>query len=253
MDDDGLAVTRRRALGAVAAGAASVGVSVGTDAFLADDESFDGTRIAAGEFDLEVAWHAVVESATTRVRTSEGWPTLRSDAAAPVCDLSGLTPGDGGRLTLALRIGGDSGYLSLLGRERTDAENGQSEPETGALRESIPAHREGELDELTTVRVSYLDPDDPTDPAATGTTTPVWTASLASLVGLGGLGDGVPLDGGETASAADLLVADAARGAYPAGETRYLRLDWTVPTWVGAGVASDGFACTFGLYGEERR
>jgi hypothetical protein len=53
--------------------------------------------------------------------------------------------------------------------------------------------------------VSYLDPDDPTVPETGGTAAPAWTASLASLVGLGSLGDGVPLDGSETAGVYDLL------------------------------------------------
>jgi hypothetical protein len=250
MDGDGFVLTRRRALSAAAAaGAASVGVGVGTDAYLSDAEPFDGTRIAAGELDLRVAWHDVVDAATRRVATSDGWPTPRADADVPVRDLSDLKPGDSGRLTLALRIDGDPGYLSLLGRERVDTENGQSDPETDALRESVPSESEGELDESTTVRVSYLDPDDPTAPETGGTTTPAWTASLASLVGLGGLGDGIPLDGGETAGVYDLLVDDAARDPYPGGRTRYLRLDWSVPTWVGQGIAGDAFACAFGLYG----
>lgn len=249
MGGDEIGLTRRGALSAIAAtGAVSAGVGVGTDALFSDAESFDGNRIVAGELDLKVAWHKTVESATTRVAASDGWPTPRSDAAAPVCDLSDLKPGDSARLTLALRIDGLPGYLSLVGRERTDAERGRSEAEAASLREATP-NAEGELDEVTTATVCYLTPDDPAAPEASGTTTPAYTGSLSSLVGLCALGEGVPLDGDESAGAYDCLVDGAPLGAYLDGRTHYLRVEWTVPTWVGAGVASDAFAFDFGLYG----
>ncbi|MEF8857040.1 MAG: SipW-dependent-type signal peptide-containing protein [Haloplanus sp.] len=249
MSGDGVRLTRRRALSAIAAtGAVSAGVGVGTDALFSDAESFDGNRVVAGELDLGVAWHKAVETATTRVSTSDGWPRPRSDAAAPVCDLTDLKPGDSGRLTLALRIDGRPGYLSLVGRARTDAERGQSAAEVGALRESFSA-AEGELDELTAVTVSYLTPDDPETPAAAGTTTPAYTGSLSSVVGLCALGEGVPLDGDESASVYDCVVDGASLGAYLDGRTHYLRIEWTVPAWVGNGIASDAFAFDVGLYG----
>jgi len=247
MEGDGVALTRRRALSALAAtGAVSAGVGVGTDAYFGDAETFDGNRLAAGELDLEVAWHKVVETATTRVATSDGWPTPRSDAAAPICDLADLKPGDSGRLTLALRVDGLPGYLSLVGRERADAERGQSAPDS--LREPTPDD-EGELDELTTVSVSYLAPDDRSVPEASGTTTAAHTGSLASFVGLCGLGRGVPLDGDESASVYDCVVDDAPLGTYAGGRTHYLRVEWTVPTWVGSVIAGDAFAFDLGLYG----
>jgi hypothetical protein len=255
MHGDELATTRRRALGALTAvGVASAGLGVGTDAVLSDVESFDRGRMSAGELDLRLAWHESVSSATTRGSESDGWPTLQSDVTPPGRTFADVKPGDSGRLTIAVRLDGSPGYLSVLGRERADAEGGQSEAETGALAESVPATREGELDELTTVRLSSLRPDDPTAPEAGGAMRPVWTASLASLVALGGVGAGVPLDGDETAGVYDLLVGDDARAPYPGGgPTRYLRLDWTPPTWVGDGVASDTFACAFGLFGVQGR
>jgi predicted ribosomally synthesized peptide with SipW-like signal peptide len=243
MDGDGIALTRRRALSALAAtGAVSAGVGVGTDAFFSDAESFDGNRLVAGELDLEVAWHKVVETATTRVATSDGWPTPRSDASAPLCDLADLKPGDTGRLTLALRIDGLPGYLSLVGRERADEERGQSEAEAGD-------DAEGELDELTTATVSYLDPADPAAPEAGGATTGAYTGSLSSLVGLGGLGRGLPLDGAGTASVYDCLVDGARLGTFADGRTHHLRIEWTVPTWVDSSIASDAFAFDLGVYG----
>ncbi|RMB23999.1 SipW-dependent-type signal peptide-containing protein [Haloplanus aerogenes] len=249
MDGDGFRLTRRRALSALAAtGAVSAGVGVGTDAFFSDAESFDGNRVVAGELDLAVAWHKVVETATTRVATSDGWPTPRSDATAPGCDLADLKPGDSATLTLALRIDGLPGYLSLVGHERTDAERGQSEAEAGYFREAAP-NAEGELDELTTATLSYLTPDDPTAPEAGGTATPAYTGSLASLVGLCDLGTGVPLDGDEAAGVYDCLVGGAPLGTYGGGQTHYLRMEWTVPPWVGSGIASDAFAFDVGLYG----
>ena len=249
MDGDGIALTRRRALSALAAtGVVSAGVGVGTDAFFNDAESFDGNRLTAGELDLEVAWHKVVETATTRVTTSDGWPTPRSDASAPLCDLADLKPGDTGRLTLALRIDGLPGYLSLVGRERVDAERGQSEAEASRVRPAA-AGTEGELDELTTATVSYLDPADPAAPEAGGTTTGAYTGSLSSLVGLGGLGRGLPLDGTGAASVYDCVVGDAPLGTFAGGRTHYLRVEWTVPTWVGNAVASDAFAFDLGVYG----
>jgi hypothetical protein len=244
---DGITLTRRQALSALAAtGAAAGGVGAGTDALFGDAESFDGNRLAAGELDLEVAWHKRVETATTRVATSDGWPTPRSDAAAPLCDLGDLKPGDSGKLTLALRVDGLSGYLSLVGRERADAEGGQSPAEAGSPGVTVD---EGELDELTTTAVSYLDPDDPGRPAATGTTTHAYTGSLSSLVGLAGLGSGIPLDGDEAASVYDCLVDGVTPGTYSGGRTHYLRIEWAVPTWVGNAVASDAFAFDLGLYG----
>jgi len=249
MDGDGFRLTRRRALSALAAtGAVSAGVGVGTDAFFNDAESFDGNRVVAGELDLEVAWHKVVETATTRVTTSDGWPTPRSDAAAPGCELADLKPGDSATLTLALRVDGLPGYLSLVGHERTDAERGQSEAEADYFREATP-DAEGELDELTTATVSYLAPDDPGSPAAGGTTTAAYAGSLASLVGLCGLGTGVPLDGDEDAGVYDCLVGGAPLGTYASDRTHYLRVEWTVPSWVGSGIASDAFAFDMGLYG----
>jgi predicted ribosomally synthesized peptide with SipW-like signal peptide len=249
MDGDGIALTRRRALSALAAtGAVSAGVGVGTDAFFSDAESFDGNRLTAGELDLEVAWHKVVETATTRVATSDGWPTPRSDASAPLCDLADLKPGDSGRLTLALRIDGLPGYLSLVGRERADEERGQSEAEADALR-SAASDAEGELDELTTATVSYLDPADPAAPEAGGATTDAYTGSLSSLVGLGGLGRGLPLDGAGTASVYDCLVDGVPLRSFASGRTHHLRVEWTVPTWVDAAIASDAFAFDLGVYG----
>ncbi|AXG05889.1 hypothetical protein DU500_05230 [Haloplanus rubicundus] len=244
MDGGGIALTRRRALSALAAtGAVSAGVGVGTDAFFSDAESFDGNRLTAGELDLEVAWHKVVETATTRVTTSDGWPTPRGDAAAPLCDLTDLKPGDTGRLTLALRIDGLPGYLSLVGRERADEERGQSEAEAG------DDDAEGELDELTTAAVSYLDPTDPASPEAGGATTGAYTGSLSSLLGLGGLGRGLPLDGTGAASVYDCLVDDAPLGTFAGGRTHHLRIEWTVPTWVDSSIASDAFAFDLGIYG----
>jgi len=244
MNGDGIALTRRRALSALAAtGAVSAGAGVGTDALFSDAESFDGNRLVAGELDLEVAWHEVVETATTRVTTSDGWPTPRSDAAAPVRDLADLKPGDTGRLTLALRIDGLPGYLSLVGRERTDEERGQSEAEAD------DDDAEGELDELTMATVSYLDPDDPAAPEAGGATTGAYTGSLSSLVGLGGLGRGLPLDGDGAASVYDCLVGDAPLATFAGGRTHHLRIEWTVPTWVDSSIASDAFAFDLGVYG----
>jgi predicted ribosomally synthesized peptide with SipW-like signal peptide len=247
MDGDGITLTRRRALSVFAAtGAVSAGVGAGTDAFFSDAESFDGNRIAAGEIDIEVAWHKVVESSARRVATSGGWPTPRSDAVAPICDVTDLKPGDSGRLTLALRIDGLPGYLSLVGRERTDEERGQSEAEVDSFGASDD---EGELDELTATTVSYLAPDEPAAPEAGGETAAAYTGSLASLVGLGGLGTGLPLDGDASASVYDCLVDDAPLGTFASGRTHYLRVEWTVPTWVGSGIASDAFAFDLGLFG----
>jgi hypothetical protein len=177
------------------------------------------------------------------VTTSDGWPTPRSDAAAPVCDLVDLKPGDGGRLTLALRVDGLPGYLSLVGRERVDEERGQSEAE------ARDGDAEGELDELTTATVSSLDPTDPAVPESGGATTGAYTGSLSSLVGLGGLGRGLPLDGDGAASVYDCLVDDAILGTFAGGRTHHLRVEWTVPTWVDSGIASDAFAFDLGVYG----
>jgi len=246
---DGITLTRRRTLSALAAtGAVSAGVGAGTDALFSDAESFDGNRVAAGELDLNVAWHKVVETATTRVATSDGWPTPRPDATAPACNLADLKPGDSATLTLAIRVDGLPGYLSLVGRERTDAERGQSEAEAGYLRETTP-DAEGELDELTTATVSYLTPADTAAPAASGTTTPAYTGSLSSLVGLCDLGTGVPLDGDESTGVYDCLVAGAPIGTYAGGRTQYLRVEWSVPSWVGNAVASDAFVFDLGVYG----
>jgi predicted ribosomally synthesized peptide with SipW-like signal peptide len=249
MDGDGIALTRRRVLSALAAtGVVSAGVGVGTDALFNDAESFDGNRVVAGELDLEVAWHKVVETATTRVTTSDGWPTPRPDATVPGGDLADLKPGDSVTLTLALRIDGLSGYLSLVGHERIDAERGRSEAEAEYFREASP-DAEGEIDELTTATVSYLTPADPETPEMAGTTTPAYAGSLASLVGLCDLGTGVPLDGDETTGVYDCLVGGAPLGTYASGRTHYLRMEWTVPSWVGGGIASDAFAFDVGLYG----
>jgi len=223
-------------------GIVSAGAGVGTNALFSDTETVEDNRIAGGELDLKVAWHKVVESATTQVATSKGWPTPRTDPRAPVCDLTDVSPGDRGRLTLSFRIDDIAGHLFLLGTERTDAERSVTEPEADALRESVPPDREGELDELTTMTLSYLVPDDPAVPEAGGTTTHAHTTSLSSFVAFSGLAEGVPLDGDLSATVSALVAGDASLDAYPGTTTHYLCIEWTVPDWAGSGVASDAFA-----------
>jgi hypothetical protein len=177
------------------------------------------------------------------VTTSDGWPTPRSDAAAPVCDLVDLKPGDCGRLTLALRVDGLPGYLSLVGRERVDEERGQSEAE------ARDGDAEGELDELTTATVSSLDPTDPAVPESGGATTGAYTGSLSSLVGLGGSAGDCPstATGRRASTTASSTTPSSERS--PAGAPTTSASSGRCRRGVDSGIASDAFAFDLGVYG----
>ena len=189
MDRGEIRLSRRQVLAATGGtAAAAAGAGAGTEAFFSDTESFEGNRLTAGDLDLRVAWAASADgpAVTSRPR-SEGYPTPRSDASAPVVDLSDVKPGDSGSIEFRLLIGSNPGYVSLVAGERRDAEHGQPAPEAGQLDGARPPGAEGELDEFTDVTLSYP-----------GTGTTAYSVSLASLVGLGALGTGLPLDGAGT-------------------------------------------------------
>ncbi len=238
-----ITVSRRRALGGVAAiGGAAAGAGFGTLALFTDGESFTNNDLTAGTLDLEVAWRKTVVQQERRVETSDGFPEPRSAADAPVCRLEDVKPGDYGHVEFRLRVDDNPGYLRLLGAEDVDEENGRPEPERGALSESIPAGREGELDELLEATVSYPDAG-----------TEAYTASLASLIGLGSVGTGIPLDGALSASVTDVLLRDVTPDAFAPGTDHRVRVDFEVPPTVGNGVQTDSYGFALGFYGEQAR
>jgi len=134
-----ITISRREALGGLAAvGAGVAGAGLGTRALLSDSEAFANNSVTAGELDLKVAWRkTVVQGATTIEETSSDFPTPTDEVDAPICDLSDIKPGDSGYIEFVLRIDDNPGYLSLVGMEQADRENGQPEPERGALSESV--------------------------------------------------------------------------------------------------------------------
>jgi len=243
-------VTRRQALGGLTVvGAAGAGISLGTTALFSDTEEFGNNNVTAGELDLKVAWRkTVVQGTTTTEDESSDFPTPTNDAAAPICRLEDVKPGDSGHIEFVLLIDDNPGYLSLIGAEQADEENGQPEPERGALSESIPAGREGELDELLETTVSY---------GAVGeevsADTPAYTASLASLVDLGSVGTGVPLDGGGSKSVTDILLEGGTPDAFEAGTRHGIRVDFALPPTVGNWVQTDSFRFALGFYTEQAR
>jgi predicted ribosomally synthesized peptide with SipW-like signal peptide len=243
-------VTRRQALGGLTVvGAAAAGVSLGTTALFSDSERFGNNNVAAGELDLKVAWRKTVVQGTTTIEdTSSGFPEPVNDARAPVCDLSDVKPGDSGHIEFVLRIDGNPGYISLIGAEQADEENGQPEPERGALSEGIPTGREGELDELLETTVSYGSVDDGGNAEAEA-----YTASLASLIGLGSVGTGVLFDGDGTASVSDIILEETTPGAFEGGTHHGVRVDFELPPTVGNGVQTEGYRFAIGFYGEQAR
>lgn len=244
MDRGDLTLSRRQVVtGTGVVGAAAVGAGVGTEAFLQDTESFDGNRIVAGDLDLRVAWEASADGPIVNsAPRSAGYPTPRSDATAPIVDLNDVKPGDGGYIDFRLVIGSNPGYVSLVGGERRDAENGQPEPEVGRLDGARPAGAEGELDEFTDFTVSYPD---------TGLS--AYTASLASVVGLGALGTGVVLDGAGTTTVTDAVLGRDSPAPFAAGRERRVRIEWSVPSTLGNGVQTDDYRFVLGFYGEQAR
>jgi hypothetical protein len=244
MDRGELRLSRRQVLAAAGGvGAVAVGAGAGTEAFLSDDESFEGNRIVAGDLDLRVAWRASADGPrVVSRRQSEGYPTPRSDATAPVIDLADVKPGDSGRIDFRLRVDGNPGYVSLVGAEAADGEGERPEPERGRLDGALPAGAEGELDELTDVTLSYPD---------TGVS--AYTVSLASLVGLGGLGTGITLDGAGATTVPRAVLGEASPAAFPGDGTRRVRVEWTVPPTLGNGVQGDDYRFALGFYGEQAR
>ncbi len=246
-----LRVTRRQALGGLTAvGGAAAGISLGTTALFSDGETFGNNNVAAGELDLEVAWRkTVVQGTTTVEEESSGFPEPTNDARAPICDLSDVKPGDSGHIEFVLRIDDNPGYLSLVGAEQADEENGQPEPERGALNEGIPAGSEGELDELLETTVSYGS----VNGGGVTADTPAYTASLASLIGLGSVGTGILLDGVGSKSVVDIILDNATPGAFEGGTHHGIRVDFELPPTVGNGVQTDGYRFAIGFYGEQAR
>ncbi|MEF8887756.1 MAG: SipW-dependent-type signal peptide-containing protein [Haloarculaceae archaeon] len=243
-------VSRRQALGGLAAvGAASVGAGLGTTALFSDSEEFGANNVAAGELDLKVAWRKTVTQRETSVDESSDYPNPTNDVDAPVCELTDVKPGDHGHVEFLLQIDGNPGYVSLLGAERADDENGQPEPEQGALSESVPAGREGELDELLETTVSY----GTVDSGGVSAGTQAYASSLASLVGLGSVGTGIPLDGEGSVPVVDVIIDGAAPAAFEAGTRHGLRVDFEVPEAVGNGIQTDSYEFALGFYGEQAR
>ncbi|MFQ3283585.1 MAG: putative ribosomally synthesized peptide with SipW-like signal peptide [Natronomonas sp.] len=246
-----LTVSRRQALAGLAViGATSAGVGLGTRALFSDTEEFSKNNVTAGELDLKVAWRKSVTQVETRVETSSEYPTPTNDVDAPICELADVKPGDHGVIEFIFRIDDNPGYVSLLGAEQADEENGQPEPERGALSESIPVGREGELDELINTTVSYgtIDSDDDVTAA-----TRAYTSSLASLIGLGNVGSGVILDGDGSASVVDILLGNATPNAFEPGTKHGLRVEFEVPRTVGNGVQTDRYEFATGFFGEQAR
>jgi predicted ribosomally synthesized peptide with SipW-like signal peptide len=246
----GVKITRRRVLGGLAAaGVAGAGAGLGTQALFSDAEAFANNGITAGELDLEVAWKKTITQGTRSVEThSNGYPEPTNDADAPICRLEDVKPGDSGTIEFVLRLDDNPGYLSLIGAERVDAENGQPEPERGALSEAIPADAEGELDELLETTVAY-------GPVTGGgaADTVAYTASLASLIELGSVGTGIRLDGDGSASVVETILGDATPAPFEPGTRHGLRVDFEVPPTVGDGVQSDSYGFAVGFYGEQAR
>lgn len=247
-------VSRRQALGGLAAvGAASVGAGLGTTALFSDAEEFGANNVAAGELDLKVAWRKTVTQRETSVEQSTDYPNPTNDVDAPVCDLTDVKPGDHGHVEFVFRIDGNPGYVSLLGAERADDENGQPEPEQGTLSESVPAGREGELDELLETTVSYGTVQSGGNTTSVSAGTQAYASSLASLVGLGSVGTGIPLDGDGSVSVIDVILDGATPAAFDAGTRHGLRVDFAVPEAVGNGIQTDSYEFALGFYGEQAR
>ncbi len=244
-------VSRRQALGGLAAvGAASVGAGLGTTALFSDSEEFGANNVAAGELDLKVAWRRTVTQRETRVETSSDYPNPTNDIDAPVCELTDVKPGDHGHVEFIFQVDGNPGYVSLLGAEQADDENGRPEPEQGTLSESVPAGREGELDELLETTVSYgtIGSDD-----AVSAGTQAYASSLASLVGIGSVGTGIPLDGDGSVPVVDVILDGVTPAAFEAGTRHGLRVDFEVPGAVGNGIQTDSYEFAIGFYGEQAR
>lgn len=241
-----ITLSRRQALGGLAAvGAASAGVGLGTTALFSDNEEFANNSLTAGELDLKVAWKkTVVQGTTTAGEKSSTYPEPTNDADAPICRLEDVKPGDHGHVEFVLRIDDNPGYVSLVGAEQADEENGQPEPERGALSEAVPAGREGELDELVETTVSYVD---------NSSTREAYTASLASLIDLGSVGTGILLDGDGSAPVVDILLGNATPAPFEPGTEHEVRVDFEVPASVGNGIQTDSYEFAIGFYGEQAR
>jgi predicted ribosomally synthesized peptide with SipW-like signal peptide len=236
-------VSRRQALGGLAAvGGASTGIGLGTAALFNDSEEFSENSVTAGELNLKVAWKKRVVQADERIEQSSDYPNPTNNVDAPICDLGDVKPGDRGHIEFVLLIDDNPGYLSLLGAEQADEENGQPEPERGVLTESIPPGREGELDELAETTLLYSD----NGPTA-------YDTSLASLIDMGSVGTGIPLDGAGSASVTDIILGGVTPAPFEAGTKHHLRVEFAVPAAVGNGIQSDSYRFTIGFYGVQAR
>ncbi|MFC7046682.1 choice-of-anchor W domain-containing protein [Halobacteriaceae archaeon GCM10025711] len=148
MSDDNLTnLTRRKVLGSIGAiGAGAALGGAGTMAFFSDDETFTNNELVAGSLDLKVDW---TESYNGEIQEQFPEPDAESgdgsnsdtdpcsafadvpqDLESPVIDLDDVKPGDWGEVTFSLHLCDNPGYIWLNGALMSEAENGETEPES---------------------------------------------------------------------------------------------------------------------------
>jgi predicted ribosomally synthesized peptide with SipW-like signal peptide len=289
-----IGLTRRQALAGLGTiGVASAGAGLGTTALFSDEESFEDNQLTAGTLDLKVDWQQTYDGPNgleyvnaypdedgdgrqdeVRTRTAiadanPGWSDdevesefrsqfadLSEDFSEPLVSLDDVKPGDSGEVTFSFHLFDNPGYIWLLGDVRANEENGQPEPEVGALGDVGPAT--GELLDAIDAVVWYDDGNNVRDDTETLVTERTETTSSSVAVSkadatvvegtlrevLEQLEEGAPLTADPTAED---------RVCFPNSTTRHVGFAWEVPASVGNEIQTDSVEFDLGVYAEQCR
>lgn len=124
-DENQFRLTRRRALGGIAAiGVASAAAGVGTSAFFSDQESFEGNSITAGEFGLTVE-QKITDIDQDIIGPDERAWVREGDGGAVVANsikIEDAKPGDEYKLCWDITVEDNPGYVAIAAS--SDEENG---------------------------------------------------------------------------------------------------------------------------------
>ena len=231
-DENQFRLTRRRALGGIAAiGVASAAAGVGTSAFFSDQETFEGNSITAGEFGLEVV------------------PEVEN------IDQGGIGPDEDLEWEVKEGKGGDEAIVGYSPIKITDAKPGDSyefcwditvEDNPGYVAIAASSDEENGVDAGNVKLDDLWDVDDEEDLTTIGEATEVDGVTL----------DGEPIPGAEYDSLEDLL-EDLEDGEllsdFGADEEKRLCIDLSIPTDVGNELQGAVLDWDLAFYAEQQR
>ena len=202
-----------------------------TMALFNDTEVSEDNVFAAGELDLQIDHN---ETYNGEYLEDSSFPLMDNPNA--FFNLDDVKPGDTGNSTISIHLENNPGYIWMQLNQTSDLENDCTEPEAEVDTSCAdPGEGLGELDDELQMTLWYDDGDGVKQPSETIIANGTASAVLNSPVAL------------------DSDLTDSGQTPFDPSNTRYIGVEWNLPSETGNVVQSDSFSFDAVFFTEQAR